>query len=291
MTLFGQTVVSGLLLGGIYALIAIGMTLIMGVMKIINLAHGALIMVSMYIALVLFNVWGIDPYLSMFVVMPALFGIGFLIQRYMIQRVYGVETILPQSQLLLTLGIVMVLTEVIRAIFKSDYYTVRTSYSTSTFFLGDISVSIPMAIGFGIAMALVAALHIFLSRTDLGRSIRATAQDRDTARYMGVNSVRITAITYGLGAALAAAGGVLFLPMFYLWPDICPMFTIKAFIITVLGGMGSTVGALSGGLILGIAESLGATYWAMGYRDVVGLIIFILVLLFLPYGFKSLIKR
>ncbi|MEW6426167.1 MAG: branched-chain amino acid ABC transporter permease [Bacillota bacterium] len=291
MALFGQTVICGFLLGGMYALIAIGMTLIMGVMKIINLAHGALVMVGMYITYVCYQQWGLDPYIGMFIAMPALFLIGCLMQRYMINRLVEVESILPENQVLLTVGIMLVLTEVIRLIFKSDYRSVTTPYSSSTFFIGDMSISVPMTIGFFIAMAFTYLLHLFLTRTDLGRSIRATAQDRNAAIYMGVNAPRVTVITFGIGSALAAAGGSLLLPLFYLWPDIGHLFTAKAFIITILGGMGSTMGAIFGGLALGIAESLGASYISMGYKDVVGLVIFLLVLLFLPGGFKSLTKR
>ncbi|MEW6275875.1 MAG: branched-chain amino acid ABC transporter permease [Bacillota bacterium] len=291
MSLFGQTVICGILLGGMYALIAIGMTLIMGVMKIINLAHGALVMVGMYITYVCYKSWGLDPYLGMLIAMPALFLIGCLIQKYMINRLVEVDSILPENQVLLTVGIMLVLTEVARLIFKSDYRSVTTGYSSSTFFVGDMSISVPMTVGFFIAMAFTYLLHLFLTRTDLGRSIRATAQDRNAAVYMGVNAPRVTVITFGIGSALAAAGGSLLLPLFYLWPDIGHLFTAKAFIITILGGMGSTMGAIFGGLTLGIAESLGATYISMGYKDVVGLVIFLFVLLFIPGGFKSLTKR
>jgi branched-chain amino acid transport system permease protein len=227
----------------------------------------------------------------MFVAMPALFLIGCLIQKYMINRLVEVDSILPENQVLLTVGIMLVLTELARLIFKSDFRSVTTGYSNSSFFVGGMSISIPMTIGFIIAMVFTYLLHLFLTRTDLGRSIRATAQDRDAAIYMGVNAQRVMVITFGIGSALAAAGGSLLLPLFYLWPDVGHLFTAKAFIITILGGMGSTMGALFGGLVLGIAESLGASYISMGYKDVVGLIIFLLVLLFLPGGLRSLIKR
>lgn len=236
MTLFGQAVISGFLLGGMYALIAIGMTLIMGVMKIINLAHGALVMVGMYITFVCHQALGLDPYLGMFISMPVLFLIGCLIQKYMINRLVDVDSILPENQVLLTVGIMLVLTEIIRLIFKSDYRSVATPYSSSAIYLGDISINLPMAVGFVIAMAMTYGLHLFLTRSDLGRSIRATAQDREAAIYMGINSQRVTIITFGLGAALAAAGGSLLLPIFYLWPDIGHLFTAKSFIITILGG-------------------------------------------------------
>ncbi len=288
---FGQTVICGLLLGGMYSLIAIGMTLIMGVMKIVNLAHGALVMVGMYVTYVCATYYGIDPYIGMFIAMPVLFFLGCLIQKYMINRLVEVDSILPENQVLLTVGIMLVLTEVIRLIFNSDYRSVTTSYSSEAIYIGAMSISVPLVIGFIIAMAFTFLLHMFLTNTDLGKSIRATAQDRDAAVYMGVNSSKITMITFGLGAALAAAGGSLLLPMFYLFPDVGHLFTAKSFIITILGGLGSTWGAAIGGLIIGLAESLGATYISMGYKDVVGLVIFLLVLLFLPGGIRSLVKR
>ncbi|WP_347488102.1 branched-chain amino acid ABC transporter permease [Desulfoscipio sp. XC116] len=289
--LLGQTIICGILLGGMYALIAIGMTLIMGVMKIINLAHGALVMVGMYVTYICSKNFGIDPYVGMFIAMPALFFLGCLIQKYMINRLVEVDSILPENQVLLTVGIMLVLTETARLLFKSDYRSVTTSYSSDTVFWGGMSISVPLLIGFFIAMLFTFLLHLFLTKTDLGKSIRATAQDRDAAVYMGVNASKITMITFGIGSALAAVGGSLLLPLFYLFPDVGHLFTAKSFIITILGGMGSTMGAAVGGLILGLSESLGATYISMGYKDVVGLVIFILVLLFMPGGFRSLVKR
>ena len=291
MELFGQTVISGILLGGMYALIAIGMTLIMGVMKIVNLAHGALMMVGMYVTYVCFQNFGIDPYIGMLIAMPTLFFLGCLIQKYMINRLVEVESILPENQVLLTVGIMLVLTEAMRLIFKSDYRSVVTGYSSDTVFLSGMSINLSMVIGFFIAILFTLLLHLFLTKTDLGKSIRAVAQDRDAAVYMGVNSSRITMLTFGIGAALAAAGGSLLLPLFYLWPDIGHLFTAKSFIITILGGLGSTMGAAIGGVLLGVAESLGATYISMGYKDLVGLVMFLLVLLFLPGGLSSLVRR
>ncbi len=290
MDVFLQVAVAGVLKGGLYALIGIGMTLIMGVMGIINLAHGQLMMVSMYITYVLFSSLGIDPYLSLLIAMPALFLLGVLIQKSLLNPLMKAETILPENQVLMTVGIAMVLTEIARFLFKSDYRSVTTSYSNATFFLNGISFSVALVIAFFIALAFTAAMFVFLVKTDLGRSIRATAQDKDAAVLMGVNTGRITVITFGLGAGLVAAAGTLLAPVFYIFPDIGGPFTAKAFIITILGGLGSTVGAIFGGVTLGLAESLGATYLGMDFENIIGMTIFVLVLLFLPGGFKRLTK-
>jgi branched-chain amino acid transport system permease protein len=290
MLVFLQTIVAGFLIGGIYSLIGIGMTLIMGVMGIINLAHGQLMMVAMYITFVLFHYMHIDPYLSLLVAMPSLFLLGCFVQRFLLNTLMKKESILPENQVLMTVGIGMVLAETARFVFSSDYKTVKTSYSSSVFFLGDICFNVPMCIAFIFALAFTAVLFWFLLKTDTGRSIRATAQDKDAATLMGVDTNRITIITFGLGSALAAAAGSLLIPIFYLFPDIGGPFTLKAFVITILGGLGSTVGAIFGGLVLGIAESLGATYVGMGYKEMVGFVIFILVLVFFPGGLKRLTK-
>ncbi|WP_295436138.1 branched-chain amino acid ABC transporter permease [uncultured Thiodictyon sp.] len=217
MDVFLQTLIAGLLKGGLYTLIGIGMSLIMGVMGIINLAHGQLMMVAMYIAFVLSTI-GLDPYLALLVAMPALFLLGSLIARYLLSPLIAADTILPENQVLMTVGIGMVLTEVVRLIFKSDYKYITTSYSNASFFLGNISFSVALSYAFGIALLFTLVMFWLLLKTDLGRCIRATAQDRQAALLMGINTGRITVITFGLGAALAGAAGTLLAPVS--WPTI-----------------------------------------------------------------------
>lgn len=288
--IFGQTLVSGLLIGGLYAIIGVGMSLIMGVMRIVNLAHGELLMVGMYITYWLFSVFHIDPYFSLLVSMPVLFLLGVAIQRGLVARILDKKSILPENQVILTVGVAMILANAARLTFGSDYKSVYTSYSAKTFFLGNVSVSVPLLAAFGISVFITGIIFILLVKTDLGRSIRAVAQDREAAILMGINPAKMYAITFGLGAALAGAAGSLLMPIYYLFPDIGGAFTLKAFIITALGGMGSSVGAILGGLTLGLAESFGATYISPGYKDAVGFVIFVVVLVFLPQGFKRLTK-
>ena len=293
-----KNLLSGSQRGGLYALRGIGMTIIMGVMKINNLAHGELMMVAMYIAYVLFSLFHMDPYFSVFIAAPVLFLLGMAIQKYLINPVLKVESILPENQVILTVGIGMVLANIATFIFKSDYRQTPVDYATKAWYLSDIwkktpvelSLSMPWAVSFVIAVLITALLWFFLTKTDTGKSIRATAQDRDAALLMGVNVDKMRVITFGLGSSLVGAAGCLFIPIYYIYPDIGGQFTLIAFVITILGGLGSTVGAIIGGVILGLFESLTATYVGMGWAPVGRFVIFVTALIFLPGGVASLLK-
>ena len=277
-----QTMASGLLTGGIYALIGIGLTIIFGVMRVVNFAHGALVMVGMYATYFLFTYSHIDPFLSLLVVMPAMFVAGVILQKTLIAPVLGAPEL---NQILLTEGISIVLINTALLLFTSNYLTMTTGYAGATFHLGGVSVSKPQMAAFAIAVAITGAVYVFLTRTRTGRQIRAAAQDAEAARLLGINIKRVQALTFGLGVAAAGAAGSLLMPIYYrVEPNAGSPFTLKAFVVVVLGGMGSVTGALVGGIVLGIAESVGAVYVATGYKDVIGFVIFLLVLTLKPSG-------
>jgi branched-chain amino acid transport system permease protein len=281
MAVLLQSILSGLLIGGIYALIGTGLTLIFGVMRVINFAQGDLVMVGMYLTFFLFKGLGLDPFVSVLLVMPALFVLGAVLQRTLINRALNA---LPQNQILLTIGIGLVLSNTAMLLFTSDYKILSTSYSSSSFAIGQVHLSTPLVYCFAITLAITGGLYWFLARTETGCAIRATAQDREAAQLMGIDVRRMGYVAFGLGAALAGAAGALVAPTYYIYPQVGGAFTLKAFVVVVLGGMGSVVGAMLGGLLIGTAESLSAAYIGSGTKELCVYVIFLLVLLFKPSG-------
>jgi branched-chain amino acid transport system permease protein len=281
MTIFLQSLLSGVLIGGAYALIGVGLTIIFGVMRIINFAHGDLVMLGMYASYFLFTLGNVDPFVSVVFVFPALFLFGAILQKTVINRVLNA---LPQNQILLTIGIGLILSNTMMLLFTSDYRIISTTYSSGSFRLGDISVSTPLLLSFVITAAVTAVLYWFLLKTDTGQAIRATAQDRDAAQLMGVNVKRMSILATGIGAGLAAVAGSLISPTYYIFPQVGQPFTLKAFVIVVLGGMGSVMGATVGGIIIGATESLAGAYISSGLKDLVVYVLFLLILLFKPAG-------
>src|SRR5512143_1938614 len=281
MGLFLQSLLSGVLIGGAYALVGVGLTIIFGVMRIINFAHGDLVMLGMYAAYFLFTLGHVDPFVSIVFVFPLLFLFGALLQKTVINRVLNA---LPQNQILLTIGIGLIISNTMMLLFTSDYRIISTSYSSGSFRLGEISVSIPLLLSFVITAAVTAVLYWFLMKTDTGQAIRATAQDRDAAQLMGINVRRMSVLAFGLGSALSGIAGALLSPTYYIFPQVGGAFTLKAFVIVVLGGMGSIVGATLGGLIIGVTESIAAIYIASGLKELVVYVLFLALLLFKPSG-------
>lgn len=278
--IFLQTLLSGLLTGGLYAQIGIGLSLIFGVMRVINFAHGELMTVGMYLTYALFTL-GVDPFLSLLIVVPALFFFGAAIERIFIQPVLRAK---EENQILLTVGLGLIISNGILLLFGADYRNVTTAYSGAVFYLGPISLSVPMSISFLVTIVMAVSLYLFLMKTWTGMAIRATAEDREAAMLIGIDARRMGLVAFGIGAALVGAAGSLLDPIYYIFPAVGGPFTLKAFVVTVLGGMGSITGAMIGGLLLGVAESLGAVYVSTGYKDAIGLLLFLGVLLVKPSG-------
>ncbi len=257
------------------------MTLIFGVMRIINACQGDLMMIAMYVAFFLFTAFKLDPFVAIFVVTPVLFVVGCGIYAGLIRRL---RAEFEEGSLILTWGVALVLQNLFTFAFSADYRSISTDYSTDSVSIGAISLSVPMLMSFGVALLLTAGLYQFLLRSNLGRAIRAIAQNRPAAQLMGINVERVQMISYGIGAGLAGAAGAAFSSVFYMFPAIGGVFTVKAFEVIVLGGLGNVVGALFAGIVLAVAESLGAILISTGLKDAVGFAIFLLVLVFRPGG-------
>ena len=284
MAIFEQALISGILIGGVYALIGIGLTIIFGVMRIINFAHGELLMVGMYLTYYLFTLLHVDPFLSIFITIPLMFLFGALLQKVIINRVLDA---LPQNQILLTIGLGLIMSNSVMLAFTSDYKILTTTYSSSSVKVLGISISSPLVISFAITVAITLALTWFFRETNTGQAIQATAQDREAATLMGINVKRMSIIAFGLGSALAGTAGALIAPTYYIFPQVGSVFTLKAFVITVLGGMGSVTGAMIGGVLIGVAESIGGAYAGSGWKEVIVFVLFLLVLLFKPSGLRG----
>jgi len=276
-----QSIVSGVLTGSLYAMIAVGLTIVFGVMRIINMAHGEMVMLGMFGAYWGYALWKVDPFVSVLLWVPLMFVFGMGVHRFLLRK------IIPSGELntlLYTAGLSLLIANLALFFWTGDYRTINLAYALKPARPFGISVAVPLAVAFAIAIAVTAALYLFLSRTDTGRAIRATAQNPDAAALMGVSVGRIDMITFGLGTALAGAAGVLLAPSLYLYPTVGEILVVKCFVIVVLGGLGSVPGAIAGGLLLGLVESLGAVYVSVAYKDTIGFVLFLLVLLFRPTG-------
>lgn len=281
MAIFFQALISGILIGGAYALIGTGLTIIFGVMRIINFAHGELLMVGMYATYYLFTILHVDPFVSILITIPLMFLFGALLQKVFINRVLAAPA---QNQILLTIGLGLIMSNSVMLGFTSDYKILTTSYSSSSVKILGISLSTPLLISFVITVVITAALSWFFLKTNTGQAIRATAQDREAATLMGINVRRMSMFAFGLGAALAGTAGALIAPTYYVFPQVGGIFTLKAFVITVLGGMGSITGAMLGGVLIGVAESIGGAYLGAGWKEVIVFVLFLIVLLLKPAG-------
>lgn len=282
-----QVAVSGLLLGGVYALMSIGLTLIFGVVRNINFAHGELLMVAMYATFWLFTLFNMDPYLSVLVVAPLLFLFGVLVQRVVVEPILDSPALM---KVFVTVGLSIALQNLALMLWAGDFRSVRTPYSTHTLQLAGISISTTRLVAFGVSLLLMLALFLLLKHTFAGKALRAVAEDRGAAELMGINVKRLYLLAFGLGSALTGVAGALLMPIFYVFPTVGGIFTLIAFVVVVLGGMGNMMGAMLGGLIIGLIESFSGAYISPALKEAVYFVIFILVLLVRPQGLFGLGK-
>jgi branched-chain amino acid transport system permease protein len=276
-----ESMLNGLLTGAVYGLVALGLTLVYGVLHIINFAHGSLLTLAMFAAYVAHLGLGLDPYVAAVPLALLFFGAGYLLQRLVIGPASRGE---DANILLVTLGLSIVIENGLLALFRSDTRSIDVPYAMDVFELGDALLSTPRAIGFGVTVLVALALFLLLTCTDTGKAIRAVAKERTGAALVGIDVAHIYAVTFGIGTACLAIAACLLLPAFYVNPRVGNAFVLIAFTIVVLGGMGSVPGALLGGLFIGVVESVSGLFLgdSLGQIGIFG--IFILVLLARPTG-------
>ena len=277
--MIGQVLVSGVLAGALYALVALGLALIFGVMRVINIAHGPLLMLGAYVTYFLYSQTGLNPFLAVPVAMVTLFVVGLLLQRTLVFRVVGAPEL---SSLLLTFGISIALVNLTQLAFTSNLRTIE--YITGSWIVGGLALSKARTIAFVFAASLTALAFVFLRSTRLGKAIRATSQSREVAMVCGIDVGRIHLLTFGLASALAAAGGGLLAVIVAIQPEMGGVWTFKSFLVIVLGGAGNYPGALLGGMLLGLVEQLASLFLTTQLSEVVAYVLLVLVLLVRPSG-------
>jgi branched-chain amino acid transport system permease protein len=281
LEIVAQAVINGLLIGGIYALVSIGVTLIFGVIKIVNFAQGEFVMIGMYISFFLATQFGMDPIVSLIVSMPVLFVVGVLIQHFLIRRVLGLNDL---PQIFLTFALSLLILNLALMLLTANYRTVHTWYSDEALHLGGLYIPVAKLIAFVLAMVLSGLLWVFLHTTDLGKAMRAAAQKPEVAMLMGINPNRVFCVALGIALALAGAAGSLLMPFYPAYPMVGQVFVLMAFVAVVLGTLGNVVGALIASLMMGVAESLGIQFVGADSGLIVVFMMLLLTLAVRPSG-------
>lgn len=275
-----QVLVSGLLLGGIYSLVSVGLTLVFGVVRIANFAHGAFVMLGMYAAYWAHHLFGLDPYLSAVVVVPLFFLLGMVVYQLIFRLTVGRP---PLVQIFVSVGLLVAVENLVLFLFGADFRTVR-SFAGQTTSLGSLKLPLGLLIAFAVSVVVTLGLMAVVQRTRVGRATRAVTQDRMAATMMGVSTHRMYSLAFGASIACTGLAGCLLMPIKAVYPTVGVQFTLVAFVIVVLGGMGSVSGALIGGLVIGLVESLAGYYIASAYQQLAYFAVFIIVLLARPQG-------
>jgi branched-chain amino acid transport system permease protein len=274
-------VLNGLLMGAVYALVALGLTLIYGVLHIINFAHGAMLSAALFAAFFAFRLLGLDPYVAVFLLAPLFFAFGYLLQRFIIGPASHGD---DRNMLLVTLGIAVVIENLLLFAFRADTRTINVPYAFETINFGFTFLAVPRVVGFVVVFAVALALWLIMTFTDTGRAIRAVAKEKLGAELAGIDVAHVYAATFGLGSACVAIAACLLIPTYYVNPNVGDAFVLIAFTIVVLGGMGSVPGAVIGALLIGVVESLSGLFLGESLGQIGIFIIFIVVLLVRPSG-------
>jgi branched-chain amino acid transport system permease protein len=274
-------VLNGLMTGAIYALIALGLTLIYGVLHIINFAHGALLTAAMFAAFFAYSLLGIDPYLAAVIITPLFFLLGYALQRFIIGPAAHGE---DRNFLLVTLGLAIVIENGLLYAFRADTRTINLPYAFNTIEVGTAFIAVPRVVAFVAMIVVAAALWAIMQWTDTGKAIRAVAKEKLGAELSGIDVAHIYAVTFGLGTACVAVAACLLIPTYYVNPTAGDAFVLIAFTIVVLGGMGSIAGALIGGLFVGVVESLSSIFLGESLGQIGIFVMFIAMLLIRPSG-------
>ncbi|CAM5201620.1 Branched-chain amino acid transport system permease protein OS=Castellaniella defragrans OX=75697 GN=HNR28_000956 PE=3 SV=1 [Castellaniella defragrans] len=276
-----QALVSGILIGGVYAVISAGLTLVFGVMNIVNFAQGEYMMLGMYVAYIASQATGIDPILLSVLAFVVVFCIGWLVQDLLIDKVLDAPMI---SQIFLTIAISLLFVSAAELTFGSDFKSVHTPYQTAAVHLHGITLGVPYILAFCVSVVITFALWLLIKRTDVGRAMRATSQNRVAAQLVGLNPKRIYAFAAGLGTGLAALGGAVILPYIYVYPTVGRQYVVIMFTVVILSGLGSIVGAIVGGLIIGVAMSFSGVFMPTEMQNVVLFVLFLGTLAIRPSG-------
>jgi len=276
-----QIIMTGILLGGIYAVISIGLSLIFGVMRIINFAHGEFLMISMYGAFWAFQYFHLHPYVSAVVIVPIAFIIGALIYKALIHPAMKRSA---SVVVLATVGLSLVLQNMALFLWKSDFRTVPVPIAGMNVQIGSIYIPLSSLVAFVVASLITVVLWMFLNKTQIGRSIRATTQDKQAAQLMGINVQKTFLLTFGLGSALVAVGGSLITPIFTIFPALGVNMVMICFVIVVLGGLGSIPGAWLGGIIIGLIDAIAGYYFSAEIKQILFFVIFIAIMIVKPAG-------
>jgi len=282
-----EGLINGILMGSIYGLTALGLTIIFGVLKVINFAHGSLLMVGMYVAYWAVSLSGLHPYLTLVVVVPVMYLFGYYLQDIVIKPIFKAERDVrePITVIIVTTGVWYILDNLTLLIFGPQYRNIQDNPLRGKMLeIGEMLISVPKLWGFFAAIITAGSVYWFLQKTRTGRAIRATSLDRDAASLMGIKQYRVYNIAFGLGTATAGIAGVTLVPFYNVFPTVGVLFDIKGFIIVVLGGLGSIGGAILGGIIIGLIESVGPQFMAATWTEAIVYGLFLLVLFVKPSG-------